>query len=279
MKRLYKILLVFALTAISYGASAQQQVKLNSVRNYSVTNVAPNLYSWYVDKSEDGGINWSAAAEGVDFNFVTDATGGTVKNIADVSEQLGGVSVFIKWKKTCPVNTLYRVAITEYNHTADVDRCDNTKYLEVEVLANNVTVEISSTEGGCTALDAAKIIQFAVKLDNGGEKSGGDKTWTFTYDLYYNGTLKVSDEVVTANTFTTSGTEMTYTLEVFDIEKDDDGTDGDAFTARKGQGTYTVKVVLKSAEDVFNTPAAISIAEKEITFNQVPKIEGGIVTD
>ena len=275
MNRLYKILFVFAMTLISYGAIAQtpQVVKLNSVRNYSVTNVDPNNYSWNVQISTDNGVNWNDAVAGTDFNFVTDAGGGTTKPLADVTDKKALVSVFIKWIKESPVNTLYRVAITEYNHTdlGVTGRCDNTKYLEVKVESNNVTVEISSTETGCSTMAADSKVRFSVQLNNGGETKNNFKEWTFVYQVWYNGVQKGADITQTASTFTDNTTNFVFDLDVDDIVDTD----------RVGQGTYNVKVVLVSAMDVFKTPAAIVSlkGEKEVTFNQLPKIEGGIVTD
>lgn len=228
MNRLVKILFVLAITTMSYGAFAQQNVITESVHKYNVTAHTGNQYSWIVEKFSGG--TWGAAPA-TEYSFVTSYTDNTV--VANVVDQVDLSEVFILWKNAGN----YRVILRERNHIGDgdcYDAAENEKIKLVDVSANNFTVGITAQAVTC-AVTGNNTIEFTLLKTN-----GKDADWKFKYQVSLDGAPYGAEQEYTVD-FASDANDYILPI-VFDVPE--------------GDTDCEIKVKLTFASDGYNTPAS-----------------------
>ena len=240
MNRLVKLLLVFALTTISYGAFSQVEQKLQtviqkSVHRYNVTLHSGNMYTWVIKKETTPGIWVEIDATSGSFSFVKDYTDPSL--VVDVTDVADLNEVFILWNE----GGNYKVILREINHTGDGSNCydavENEKIQPVTVNANDFEVTITAQATTCASTEE-NTIEFTVTKTNGKAAN-----WKFKYQVSFDGAVY--------------GPEQEYEVEY--------GTDANVYVlpltkdipeAANGDNLdYLIKVKLISATDGYNTPA------------------------
>ncbi len=272
MKRLYKILFVFAMTLISYGAFAQTQtVKVGSVRKYilSELNKDKSSYEWHVEKFN--GTDWNDAVLGTDYELWKDyfiKDGATaIGSFVD-----GQYQIFVKWKLA---GTNYRVRVTERDAITHCFDSNNVKEQLVEVVENDFTVTVSwdgktTSAGESCANDGTNIITYTIGKVLG---KAGD-VWKFKYevrdgepgDVDTKAWVEGSTDVNGEGFVDVDASKTEYKLNL-------------SYTIPKGSGDYKIQIRISEARDGYNTLAKDS-PQTEATIHKIPDTAvGGIKLD
>ncbi len=192
MNRLKKLLMVFALATISYGAIAQaditQEVLKNSVRKYSLgtVNVGTSKYVWTVTTDLAGTI----PADDADYDVYTGYEDATPVVIG--TPTAGQYCIYIKWLGDA--GKKYYVTVTEEDgSTKCFDASANRQIVEVTIKDNDFIADLTWEDSDlanpiCAEFTAdvdTKKTAINFKLTVSGQRTTAEWKYKYKYILKY----------------------------------------------------------------------------------------------